>query len=179
MTATATEKKWYPLRVTYQQEMKVKHDLDSKKIECFIPMTYVYKMHGERRIKQLKPAIHNLIFVRLSEVEIKEYKERSPLPIRYIMNRETRKPITIPDRQMHNFIGVAGTYDEQLIYLDPNPQNWKKGQRVRIMGGIFNGYEGRFLRIKGDRRVVVEIPGIIAVATGYIHPSLIEPIADE
>ena len=35
------------------------------------------------------------------------------------------------------------------------------------------------MRIKGDRRIVVEIPGIIAIATGFIHPSLLVPIENE
>lgn len=176
--ANSNDKKWYPLRVTYQQEMKVKYDLDRKKIKNFIPMTYSYKIRGQRRIKELKPAIHNLIFVYISEENLISYKEQSSLPIRYIMNRETRTPITISDKDMENFIGITGSMDEQLIFLESNPLNWNKGQKVKIIGGIFKGYHGRFVRIKGDRRVVIEIPGIIAVATGFIHPSLILPIDD-
>ena len=52
----------------------------------------------------------------------------------------------------------------------------KKGDKVRITGGIFSGVEGVFVRVKGDRRVVVSIQGIMAVATAFIHPSLIEKI---
>jgi len=80
---------------------------------------------------------------------------------------------------MINFIGISGSHDEQLIYLNPDPRNWEKGQLVKIIGGIFKGYSGRFMRIKGDRRIVVEIPGVIAIATGFIHPSLLVPIENE
>ena len=31
---------WFPMRVTYQREMKVKAELDRLGIECFIPMKY-------------------------------------------------------------------------------------------------------------------------------------------
>lgn len=172
------EKKWFPLRVTYRQEMKVKYDLDRKKIKNFIPMTYTYKIRGQRRVKELKPAIHNLIFVYMSEEDLAFYKEKSSLPIRYIMNREKKTPITIADKEMANFIGVAGSLDEQLIFIESDPINWNKGQKVKIIGGPFEGYHGRFVRVKGDRRVVIEIPGIIAVATGFMHPSLIIPIND-
>ena len=54
--------------------------------------------------------------------------------------------------------------------------NLKRGQRVRITGGVFEGVEGEFVRIKDDRRVVVVIQGLMAVATAFIHPSLIEQI---
>jgi transcription antitermination factor NusG len=95
-----------------------------------------------------------------------------------MMNRETRKPITVPTREMENFIKIAGTYDEKLIYLNPNPGDFTKGERVRIIGGMFAGAEGVFVRIKGDRRVVVNIEGLVAVATTYVHPSMIEKITD-
>lgn len=35
----------------------------------------------------------------------------------------------------------------------------EEGDRVRVTGGIFEGVEGEFVRIKGDRRVVVSIRG--------------------
>lgn len=64
------------------------------------------------------------------------------LPIRYIMDRETRQPITIPEVQMRSFIAVAGNYDEQVVYLDPSVVSMKRGDRVRVTGGIFEGVEG-------------------------------------
>lgn len=87
--------------------------------------------------------------------------------------------MVVPGAAMSNFIGVAGTCDEQLVYLPSEPVNWNKGQLVRITGGPFRGYEGRFVRVKGDRRLVVEIPGVMAVATGFIHPSLVEAIPEK
>lgn len=47
---------------------------------------------------------------------------------------------------------------------------------MRVTGGIFAGVEGEFIRVKNDRRVMVSIQGVMAVATTYIHPSLIEPL---
>ena len=120
--------------------------------------------------------MHNLIFVNIEPARMAEYKASTALPVRYIMNQETHKPIIVPERQMKSFIAVAGTHDEQLIYLDPNPGDFSQGDRVRILGGPFEGAEGIFVRVKGDRRVVVNIPGIVAVATTFIHPSLIERI---
>ena len=109
---------------------------------------------------------------------MKEYKEFSSLPIRYIMNHETHQPIIVPTKQMQDFIAVAGTMNEQLIYLEPDMSSFTKGDRVRVTGGVFAGAEGQFMRIRGDRRVVVCIPGIAAVATAFVHPSLVEKISD-
>ena len=95
------------------------------------------------------------------------------------MDRETSKPITVPDHQMENFIKVAGTYEEKLIYLNPEPGDFSQGERVRIIGGPFEGAEGVFVRIKRDRRVLVSVPGLVAVATTYVHPSMIEKITGD
>ena len=169
-------KKWFAIRVTYNREMKVKRELDSLHIENFLPMKYRIIVRGEKKIKELVPAIHNLIFVYITPEDLKSYKATTALPIRYIMNRETREPIVIPEQQMQNFIAVAGNPTEQIVYLDPDVSNFKKGDKVKIIGGVFEGAEGYFMRIKGDRRVVVCINGIAAVATAFIHPSLVKKI---
>ena len=173
------KKLWYAIRVTYNRELKVKEELDERGITNFVPMQYRREERGGVMVKRLVPSIHNLIFICLTPTEMKEYRQTTAMPIRYMMNRETRKPITVPDREMENFIKVAGTYEEKLIYLNPEPGDFSKGERVRIIGGMFAGAEGVFVRIKGDRRVVVNIEGLVAVATTFVHPSMIEKIPKE
>lgn len=167
---------WYAIRVTYSREMAFKEYLDVHDIENFIPMCYEDSVLGAKKSRKLVPVIHNLVFVRSTRTRIDELKLELGvrLPIRYIMDKATNIPITIPDKQMHDFIAVSGSYDEQLVYLDTVSVAMKKGDRVRVTGGIFSGVEGIFIRVKGDRRVVVSIQGVMAVATAFIHPSLIE-----
>ena len=172
-------KEWFAIRVTFNREMKVKDDLDARGIENFIPMKYVMGVRRGRRVKKLVPTIHNLIFFHIEPSLMKEYKAQTHLPIRYIMNPATRKPVIIPKAEMDNFIAVAGTYDEQLVYLSPDTKGLTRGDRVRILGGPFEGAEGVLKRVKGNSRVVVSIEGIVAVATTVIHPSLIEKIPKE
>ena len=164
-------KQWFAIRVTYSREMALKEYLDRCRMESFIPMSYKEVIKGERKVRKLVPVIHNLVFVRSTREKLDEIKRDISLkvPIRYIMDRETH-------RQMHSFIAVAGAYDEQIVYLDPTIVSLREGDRVRIVGGVFSGVEGIFIRIKGDRRVVVSIEGVMAVATAFVHPSLIEPV---
>ena len=63
-----------------------------------------------------------------------------------------------------------------VLYLDPVDLQLSKGTRVRITGGVFEGVEGVFIRVRHDRRVVVCIEGITAVATTFVPPSLVEPL---
>ncbi len=169
---------WFAIRVTYNRELKVKADLDARGITSFVPMQYRREERNGVMVKRLVPSVHNLIFIHITPSRMKEYKMSTELPIRYIMDRETRKPVIVPTAEMENFIKVAGTYEEKLIYLTPNPGDFATGERVRIIGGMFAGAEGIFVRIKGDRRVVVNIEGLVAVATTFVHPSMIEKITD-
>ena len=45
-----------------------------------------------------------------------------------------------------------------------------------VTDGPFKGAEGHIRRIKKDRRLVVTIAGVVAVATTYIHPSMLKKI---
>lgn len=173
---TKEELKWWCIRVTYNRELKVKAELETLGIEYFLPMKYQDFVVRGKRVRKLVPAIHNLIFINCTKSRMISYKEETTLPIRYIMNNETHRPTVIPEQQMKNFMAVAGNYEEPIVYLDYNTATLKRGTRVRITGGIFNGIEGEFVRIAGDRRVVVTITGIAAIATAFIHPSLIQKL---
>lgn len=173
-----SQSKWYAMRITYSREIAFKEYLDARKMESFIPMHYEESYSGCRKYRKLVPVIHNLVFVYSSKKRLDIIKKElnGRLPVRYIMDREINQPIVIPEKQMRDFIAVAGTFDEQLIWLDATTTAYKRGDKVRITGGLFAGVEGELMRIKGDRRVVVAIQGFMAVATAYIHPSLVEKI---
>ena len=96
----------------------------------------------------------------------------------YIINKRTGDKIIVPDAQMSRFIAVTGTGNDRLLYFGGGELNLSKGTHVRVTGGEFEGYEGVFLKVKGarDRRVVIEIEGVIAVALATISPELIEVI---
>ena len=175
------EMHWYAVRVTYSRELFFKEYLDAEGIENYIPMRYEYVVRKERRLRKLVPAVHNLVFVRSTRERMDEIKNQPGMniPIRYIMDRETRQPIVIPDSQMRSFIAVSGTYDQAVLYLEPTELNLSQGTRVRITGGIFEGVEGVFVRVRHDRRVVVNIEGVMAVATTFVHASLVEEIGDK
>ena len=95
-----------------------------------------------------------------------------------MVDMRSREKIIVPEDQMKRFIAVAGTCHEQLLYFLPEEVDLTKGTKVRITGGEFEGQEGIFIKVKGarDRRVVVQVQGVVAVAMATIHPDLIEPI---
>ncbi|MDO4165377.1 MAG: UpxY family transcription antiterminator [Bacteroides sp.] len=168
---------WYAMRATYRREPEAVKFLHEEGVGCFVPMRYAVRMKQGRKVRQLVPVVHNLIFVRANRPEMYRVKQRI-VYLQYITDSRSGEKIIIPDEQMKRFIAVAGTYSDQLLYFHPDEVNLAKGARVRVIGGEFEGYEGIFLKVKGarDRRVVIAIPGIIAVAMATIHPSLVEVI---
>ena len=171
---------WYAMYVSYRREMKVKEILDGKGIVNFIPMRYTIKVKNRRKVKELTPVIHNLIFICTTATIIRQLKEEIPY-LQYMTNQRLGEKIIVPDEQMRMFIAVTGTYDEQLIYLKQEDINLKKGCRVRIKGGDLEGYEGIFMKVKGsrNRRVVVVVEGVIAVAMATLPMELIEVLPDK
>ena len=66
---------------------------------------------------------------------------------------------------MQQFMTVCDTYNENLIYLSPDEINLKEGTPVRIIGSVFDGVEGTFVKVNKSRKksVVVMIQGLTAV----------------
>ena len=172
---------WYVLRVTYQRELSAKSCLDKEGITNFVPMRKVRRRNAQGRFCWTSEvAVHNYVFVRTDRVTIQRLKtERLPY-IRYVMNTAdgVSRILTVPDSQMRSFIAVAGNTDEQVLFLEPSEVDLSRGDRVRIVDGVFQGVEGVFMRVRNarDRRVVVKIEGVTAVATAVIPASLVEKI---
>ena len=169
---------WYPMRVTYAREMKLKAVLDDLGIENYIPMKWVEKVfRGKKKSVQL-PAIHNLIFIHTSKSIIQQLKNRleDSTPMRYLMNKAENRPLVVPQKQMEDFIKVTSSNENDFFYLENPDFAAKPGERVRITCGIFKGIEGKILRIHNNKKVVVSIEGVAAVAISYIPTAMIEKL---
>lgn len=169
---------WFAMSAPYRRELKAKERLEGMGIESFVPMTKaIVERRGTKR-RETVPAIHNLIFVHTTKNIIKQAKQG----IEYLQYRTKpcngkNTPIIVPDREMEQFITITNARMEEITYLQPDEIDIKKGTKVRIHGGTFNGTEGIFVKIKGkrNRRVVVLIEGLAAVAiNAELSPDIIE-----
>ena len=178
-------KTWFPMRVTYQREMKVKAELDRLGIENFVPMRYKVverQNDGDTEVRRvLVPAINNLIFVRSTQERLSELKQTNEVlePLRYMMDRTASLEhaiMTVADREMENFMRVASRTDDSVMFLDNETVVGKEGKRVEIMGGAFEGVTGVIRRVKRCKRVVVEIEGVASVAIAYVPAGMLKEI---
>lgn len=111
------------------------------------------------------PAVRNLIFAYASRTNIYNAKSRVPY-LQYITRRngDRNEPLIVPERQMQQFIAIAENYSENLIYVSSAEIDLKKETKVRVIGGVLDGIEGSFIKIKGirNKRLVVIIPNTLA-----------------
>lgn len=172
---------WYVLRVTYQRELLAKNALERLGVEAFVPERLVCRRDTNGRFSSHREAaIHNYLFARTSKNVIDNLKTYHLPMLRYVMHvtNGVKCPMTVPDAQMRHFMAVAGSLEARVVYLSPLEPELAKGDRVRITGGPFEGVEGVFVRVRHakQRRVVVMIEGIAAVATTTLSPALVEKI---
>lgn len=147
-------------------------------METFIPKKYAVRTYHGKKSLHLVPVMPGIVFVKACRSRIIEFKKQWNF-LQFMMTVENgeRRCMTVPEGQMRNFMTVATKYGEDLRYFRPEDINLSKGTRVRIIGGVFDGVEGTYMRVEGSRtrRVVVMLDGIMAV-TAQVHPDLVEVI---
>lgn len=167
---------WFVLRATYSRELKVQSMLNEKGLRTFVPMIWRKTEKDGRTVRRLVPAVSNLCFVRWTKTGIdsfiRSFGESSP--VTYYWDRTTSRPLTVPDKAMEDFIAIASTMDEDLIYITQISSKLREGQVVKVKDGPFKGVQGRIVRIRKSRRILVELPGMLAVASTYVPMNQLE-----
>ena len=174
---------WFAMSAPYCNEMKAKSLLESKNIECFVPMCYkIVESRLGVKSRKLSPAIHNLIFAHTTKKRIQEVKSGVHY-LQYRVRPENGKnvPIIVPEDQMAQFMAVCANDNENLRYLLPSEVNLERGTKIRVVGGCFDGVECTFVKVKGIRskRVVVSRDGLASVALTEITDGMIEVIKQD
>ena len=173
------EEHWYALKVFYNRVFEVERLLARDGVKSYIPLRSVEMTVGGRTVCRREPAVSSLMFVRVPENYVLELSKRlkNTTPLMPYFDRDTRKPAAISDLEMNVFMLVTSIGDPGLEYLGEEPSDLRSGDRVRVTEGPFKGAEGSIKRIKGNRRLIVSIEGVVAVATTYIPGCFLEKIA--
>lgn len=176
------ETHWYALKVFFNKVLVLKGRLEEAGMECYCPLTY-----------EGRPLISSTLFVHCTEQQILDFKATAPSDAGFIpyTRKETRPspldgkpkeldvPAPIPADQMRAFILVTSASPDTWEVLGPDDPKYHTGQKVRVTEGIFSGLEGHVKRIKKDRRLVIAVSGIVAVATVHIRPDFLKPVEED
>lgn len=151
---------WYALKVYYNHVQPLIAECKEAGIEFFAPTE----------------VIKSLLFLHYSEESVQRFAADHWQHVWLYREPESRRPAAIPDREMEVFRFVVTAGHDGLQLLGDDRPEYHQGDRVVVIDGPFKGAEGHIKRIKRDRRLVVTIHGVVAVATAYIHPSLLKKV---
>lgn len=153
---------WYAARVFYNRYQLLVGELNEEEIEYFIP----------------SKVVPSLLFVRCTSKRIAEWSHAHYEQMHVYSLPGQKQATAIPDEEMEVFRFVVTAGEQGLTYLGDDKPEYHQGDRVVVTDGPFKGAEGHIKRIKRDRRLVVSIRGVVAVATTYIHPKFLKKIDD-
>lgn len=176
MTDYTTGEHWYALKVFYNKVFEIEAFLRENHKESYIPIRKVETMLRGVKTVCRKPAVTSLMFLRSSESDAVELQRLLKDRVIIYADHDTKRPAMIPEREMEIFMLVTSSEESGLEYFCEEDATYHTGDRVRVTDGIFKGAEGFIRRIKGDRRLVVSIEGVVAVATTYIPGCFLEKI---
>ena len=169
---------WYALRVSYSRELKIQEALNGLGVRTFVPMMWkkCLDKQGAMERKKLVPAVGNLCFAYWTKPAIEDFIRGfgESSPVHFYWDRIAGRPVRVSDKAMNDFMRVSSTLDEDLIYITEITGKLREGQTVKVKEGPFEGVEGKVVRIRKSRRILVELPGMLAVATTYIAPEKLE-----
>ena len=169
---------WYALRVSYSRELKIQEALNGLGVRTFVPMMWKKCLDKQAAMerKKLVPAVGNLCFAYWTKPAIEDFIRGfgESSPVHFYWDRTANRPMIVSDKAMNDFMKVSSTLDEDLIYITEITGKLREGQTVKVKEGPFEGVEGKVVRIRKSRRILVELPGMLAVATTYIAPEKLE-----
>jgi len=163
------------MKVFHNKSFKIEAEISQRLgLECYVPKEKTTSESPDgKKTHKLKPAISGLLFVRTPDNSIADIKELTAGSAAFYTDT-AGKPAIIPRREMDIFKLVTLAQDAGLEYLSEKTHQYTVGQHVKVLQGPFAGAEGHICRIRGNRRLVVSINGICAVATSYIPACFLE-----
>ena len=175
---------WYALRTTYGREKKAYDYLVSNNVKAFYPTIKTVKNVEGQRIAVEESRLPNIFFAYGKEDEIKSFVyDNVNLPYlrfyyRHIHEgaRISKEPLIVPDYQIEGLKIICASQAEDIILELSEIKQFKVGQKVRIIDGIFKGVVGKVARYRGQQRVAIVIDGLLTIASAYVPSAFIEMI---
>lgn len=175
---------WYALRTTYGREKKAYDYLVSNNVKAFYPTIKTVKNVEGQRTAVEESRLPNIFFAYGKEDEIKSFVyDNVNLPyLRFYYRhlhegaRISKEPLIVPDYQIEGLKIICASQAEDIILELSEIKQFKVGQKVRVVDGIFKGVVGKVARYRGQQRVAIEIDGLLTIASAYVPSAFIEII---
>lgn len=168
---------WFALKVSRKETLAIS-TLEKAGLRTFCPMAATdITVHGKKTIVE-RPLIPNTLFAYAPFRQMNTLKNANPF-ITYCYRKEgdKYKILEVPTREMERFIETSTKMKHDITYFHPEEVELRQGDRVQIVGGLFDGYEGTLLKAKGraKRMFLINFELLGAIGT-HIEPQYIKVI---
>ncbi len=167
-------KNWYAAKLFVRDYTAIIKLIGEYADDTYIPMTTKIVKSGTKILKTTRP-LCSLIFFHSKHTDTGTIAELlcDKAMVYTTVTTDGKQASVIPEKEMEIFRIVTSTDNNNIEYISEDITRFHEGQRVRVIAGEFEGAEGTIVRIKKDRRLVVTITGICAVATPHLSPALL------
>lgn len=149
--------------------------LDGLVAKVFTPMVWKLAVRNGKRIREKVPFMQDLLFVHDTRQAVDPIVEKyDTVQYRYIRGGY-KIPMTVREPDMQRFIHAVNSTENTRYYKPEEITPGMVGRKVRIVGGLLDGYEGNLQKMQGarTRRLFVELPNLLAAAV-EVQPEYIQ-----
>lgn len=163
---------WYALHTKSRFENVVTEGLSKKRLSVFLPKITVKSQRRDRRKMIKVPLFPGYVFV---QTDLNPYEHVEILKttgaVRLIGNKQG--PLPISDPTIESLKIMVSTDSEVTTGTE-----FKKGDRVVVVNGPFNGVMGVFSSYRGDGRVIVNIEALGQFAAVHVDAQDVEKLPE-
>jgi transcription antitermination factor NusG len=149
----AEDKMWYALYTKSRAEKKVLKQFSEMGIEVYLPLKRELRQWSDRKKWVETPVISSYIFINIPRSDYKRVFEVNGV-VNYVSHKG--KAVVIPDREIE---AMRKTVENKLSF-SVHPGRIKKGQTVTVTSGPLKGVSGTVTRLKGNKKLYLNISHI-------------------
>ncbi|MEL6355472.1 MAG: transcription termination/antitermination NusG family protein [Bacteroidota bacterium] len=164
------EARWFALKTANRHEKIALRLLERDGVECYLPLQEVKRTYQRKVVNRKIPLLPCYVFI-----NIVRKQERLVFSNPYAnFLRVGGNRIDVSPEEIEMMKRVAG--DENVDWEVMDAGDWMEGQSVELVGGIYTGWQGTFVKMENKGKFVVRIQGIldkvfVATVDGkYIQP---------
>lgn len=159
-------KNWVVLYTKSRREKKVAEFCNLSSIISFLPLERRVTQYGKKRVISMIPLFRGYLFCCCNE------KEKYDM----LMTHQIAEILPVVN-QFRLLKDLEKIYIAQNAVMDlKSCQLVEKGQRVLILSGPLSGYEGIVERIKGRKRLVINVDFIQRAASVEVDQLNVQPV---
>lgn len=161
---------WYAVYIKSRAEKKAEAELQSKEIECFLPLQRKLQQWSDRKKWVEMPLIPGYLFVKISNKE-----HNSVIQSNYIVSyvRFEGKAATIPDNQIEYLKLMLKQANSEI---EITRENFEPGQLIEVIAGPLIGLQGKMVSINGKNKIAIELMQLGYSALVEISPKDISAV---